>query len=84
MAPIIQAENLTKIYRVGKVDVPALRSVSFSVERGEFVSARLESLRAFFALLDTSLAAFTQGKPFSADEFKKVIPLASVRQRGRH
>jgi len=53
-------------------------------ERGEFVGARLESLRAFFALLDTSLAAFTQGKPFSADEFKKVIPLASVRQRGRH
>jgi putative ABC transport system ATP-binding protein len=38
MAPIIQAENLTKIYRVGKVDVPALRGVSFSVERGEFVS----------------------------------------------
>src|SRR5213080_3991220 len=38
MAPIIQAENLTKIYRVGKVDVPALRGVSFEVERGEFVS----------------------------------------------
>src|SRR5919198_4537051 len=38
MAPIIQAENLTKIYRVGKVDVPALRGVSFSVNRGEFVS----------------------------------------------
>src|SRR5262245_12727216 len=38
MAPIIQAENLTKIYRVGKVDVPALRGVSFSVDRGEFVS----------------------------------------------
>src|SRR5215469_11110736 len=38
MAPIIQAENLTKIYRVGKVDVPALRGVSFTVDRGEFVS----------------------------------------------
>src|SRR5438067_11394149 len=38
MAPIIQAENLTKIYRVGKMDVPALRGVSFSVERGEFIS----------------------------------------------
>ena len=38
MAPIIQAENLTKIYRVGKVDVPALRGASFMVERGEFVS----------------------------------------------
>jgi putative ABC transport system ATP-binding protein len=38
MAPIIQAENVTKIYRIGKVDVPALRGVSFTVEKGEFVS----------------------------------------------
>jgi len=38
MAVIIQAENLSKVYRIGKVDVPALRGVSFSVERGEFVS----------------------------------------------
>lgn len=38
MAAIIQAENVTKVYRIGKVDVPALRGVSFSVEKGEFVS----------------------------------------------
>ena len=38
MAPIIQAQNLRKIYVVGKVEVPALREVSFSVEPGEFVS----------------------------------------------
>src|SRR3954471_2488473 len=38
MPPIIQAEQLTKIYRVGKVEVPALQGVSFTVERGEFVS----------------------------------------------
>jgi putative ABC transport system ATP-binding protein len=35
---MIQAENLGKIYRAGKVDVPALRNVSFSIEPGEFVS----------------------------------------------
>ena len=38
MLHIIQAENVSKIYHVGKVDVPALRGVSFNVERGEFVS----------------------------------------------
>jgi putative ABC transport system ATP-binding protein len=36
--PIIQAEEVSKVYRVGKVDVPALRGVSFTVQRGEFVS----------------------------------------------
>jgi putative ABC transport system ATP-binding protein len=38
MPSIIQAENVSKIYHIGKVDVPALRGVSFKVETGEFVS----------------------------------------------
>ena len=38
MSCIIQAENVTKVYRIGKVDVPALRGVSFAVTPGEFVS----------------------------------------------
>ncbi len=37
-APIIQIENLRKVYRVGKVDVEALRGVSLEVSRGEFLS----------------------------------------------
>jgi putative ABC transport system ATP-binding protein len=36
--PIIQAEHLGKIYRSGKIEVPALVDVSFSIEPGEFVS----------------------------------------------
>lgn len=52
-------------------------------ERTAFVAARIESMRAFFSLLDTSLAAFTQGKPLSAEEFKNVTPLEAARQRKR-
>jgi len=37
-SPIILAENLTKIYMAGQVPVPALRGVSLSIVRGEFVS----------------------------------------------
>jgi putative ABC transport system ATP-binding protein len=37
-APIIQIENLRKVYRVGKVDVEALRGVNLQVARGEFLS----------------------------------------------
>jgi len=36
--PIIIAERLGKTYRSGKLEVPALRSVNFSVEPGEFVA----------------------------------------------
>jgi putative ABC transport system ATP-binding protein len=35
---IIQIRGLTKTYRVGKVDVQALRGVDLSVERGHFLS----------------------------------------------
>jgi putative ABC transport system ATP-binding protein len=38
MSAIIQVENVSKTYRIGKVDVHAVRGVSFSVERGEFLS----------------------------------------------
>jgi putative ABC transport system ATP-binding protein len=35
---MIRAEHLGKIYRSGKIEVPALCDVSFSIEPGEFVS----------------------------------------------
>src|SRR5437016_6983042 len=38
MSAIIEAVDLRKTYRVGKIEVPALRSISFFVEKGEFVS----------------------------------------------
>jgi putative ABC transport system ATP-binding protein len=38
MKTILQTENLTKSYRIGKIDVPALRGVSIEVKEGEFVA----------------------------------------------
>ena len=38
MSTILKAENLEKVYRVGRVDVPALRGVSLAVQEGEFVA----------------------------------------------
>jgi len=38
MSPLIEARDIEKIYRLGKVDVPALRGVDVALEAGEFVA----------------------------------------------
>jgi putative ABC transport system ATP-binding protein len=38
MSTILKTEDLTKHYKIGKVDVPALRGVSISIAEGEFVA----------------------------------------------
>lgn len=38
MNPILQTENLSKTYKIGKVETQALRGVSIAVEAGEFVA----------------------------------------------
>ena len=38
MAAFIEARDLRKTYHVGKIEVQALRGISFSVQKGEFVS----------------------------------------------
>ena len=38
MPPLIQIENLWKIYRTGEIELAALRGISLSVARGEFVA----------------------------------------------
>jgi len=38
MAIILKAENLEKTYRVGKVDVPALRGIDLAVQEGGFLA----------------------------------------------
>lgn len=38
MDSLIKVHNLIKIYRLGEVEVPALRGISLSIDRGEFVA----------------------------------------------
>jgi putative ABC transport system ATP-binding protein len=38
MKTILQTENLVKSYKVGKVEVPALRGISLEIAEGEFVA----------------------------------------------
>ncbi len=38
MTPLIQAEDLVKVYRMGTVEVPALRGVSLQIHPGEYVA----------------------------------------------
>jgi putative ABC transport system ATP-binding protein len=38
MPAFIEAVDLHKTYHVGKIEVPALRGISFSIQKGEFIS----------------------------------------------
>ncbi|HWO43326.1 MAG TPA: ABC transporter ATP-binding protein [Candidatus Eisenbacteria bacterium] len=38
MSQVVRVENLQKTYRMGDVDVPALRGIDLTIERGEFVA----------------------------------------------
>ena len=38
LEPILKTENLWKVYRTGKMDVPALRGINIEIFPGEFVS----------------------------------------------
>ncbi|MBC7898653.1 MAG: ABC transporter ATP-binding protein [Saprospiraceae bacterium] len=38
MKTVLQTENLTKSYKIGKMEVPALRGVTLEIKQGEFVA----------------------------------------------
>src|SRR5262245_14604049 len=62
--PILRTENLWKLYRAGKVEVPALRGVNFEVQPGESVAVMGPSGCGKSSLLYVigGLAQATRGK----------------------
>lgn len=83
---VITAENLTKVYKMGEVEVHALRGLSLEIERGEIVSimgpsgSGKSTLMNIIGCLDrpTSGAYILDGEPVSNLNDDQ---LASIRNR---
>jgi len=86
MAAIIQGENVTKVYRVGRVDVPALRGISLTVEKGEFVSIVGPSgsgKSTLFYILGGLTQATSGSVVIDSQDFSKLTDAERTRMRKR-
>jgi putative ABC transport system ATP-binding protein len=84
--PFIEAVDLRKTYHVGKVEVPALRGVSFNVERGKFVSVVGPSgsgKSTLFYLLGGLTRADSGRVVIDGDDFAQLSDAERTRMRKR-
>jgi putative ABC transport system ATP-binding protein len=84
--PFIEAADLRKTYRVGKMDVPALRGITFSVERGKFVSVVGPSgsgKSTLFYLLGGLTQADSGRVVIDGDDFSRLSDAERTRMRKR-
>ena len=86
MPAFIEAVELRKTYRVGKIDVPALRGISFSVQKGEFVSVVGPSgsgKSTLFYLLGGLTRADSGRVVIDGDDFAQLSDAERTRMRKR-
>jgi putative ABC transport system ATP-binding protein len=86
MAAFIEAVDLRKTYHVGKIEVPALRGISFSVQKGEFVSIVGPSgsgKSTLFYLLGGLTRADSGHVVIDGDDFARLSDAERTRMRKR-
>jgi putative ABC transport system ATP-binding protein len=86
MSAFIEAVDLRKTYRVGKIDVPALRGISFGVKKGEFVSVVGPSgsgKSTLFYLLGGLTRADSGHVVVDGDDFAQLSDAGRTRMRKR-
>src|SRR5260221_7870699 len=86
MAAFIEAVELRKTYRVGKIEVPAWRGISFSVQKGEFVSVVGPSgsgKSSLFSLLGGLARADSGRIIIDGDDFAQLSDAERTRMRKR-
>ncbi|HEY1660468.1 MAG TPA: ABC transporter ATP-binding protein [Candidatus Sulfotelmatobacter sp.] len=86
MPAFIEAIDLHKTYCIGKIDVPALRGVSFSVAKGEFVTIVGPSgsgKSTLFYLLGGLTRAESGKVMLDGDDFAKLSDAERTRMRKR-
>src|SRR5215813_826337 len=84
MSAFIEAVELRKTYHVGKIEVPALRGISFSVPKGEFVSVVGPSgsgKSTLFYLLGGLTQADSGHVVVDGDDFAKLSDAERTRMR---
>jgi len=86
MAAFIEAVDLHKTYHVGKIDVLALRGVSFRIEKGEFISVVGPSgsgKSTLFYLLGGLTRADSGHVVVDGDDFSRLSDAERTRMRKR-
>ena len=86
MPAFIEAVDLQKTYHVGKIEVPALRGISFSVQKGEFVSVVGPSgsgKSTLFYLLGGLTRADSGHVTIDGDDFARLSDSERTRMRKR-